>query len=517
MQSSNSSNWKMRLLAGLVLTYAAFFFAQPINLATADLGRHIINGELITHGIKAVLSTNYYSFTEPAQPFINHHWGSGVAFYYVHELVGFKGLSLLYILLSLAAIMLMVLGCKSRFGWALPLLAAASIVPLFAYRVEVRPEGFSYTLLAFYFYLLSRFRTRKIPFKWLLSILVVCQVLWVNLHIFFFFGIVIATCFALDAVINDRDLLKHYTMIIGSMLVASLLNPQTYKGLLAPLTIFNEYGYMVAENQSVVFMHERFGTPQLIHFEFFALIAIVLIGLIFWKGIWKSSIAEMLLVLDFGVLSAMAVRGIPLFALFLVPLFSAVAFYFISKLNFKTKESINALLPWVGIVFCSIFILVPKSYVSARKGYEGLGLIEGIDRCGKFLRAQQVPGKIFNNYDFGSYLVYYLHDRQKLFVDNRPEAYTVAFFDSIYKPMQEDEAVWNTKSEDYGINTIVFYRLDNTPWAQPFLIKRTQDPDWVAIYVDEVSLVLVKNKPENERLIREFALPRSMFQSVPNR
>lgn len=516
MQSSNSSTWKVRLLTALLLIYAAFFFALPINLATADLGRHIVNGELISNGVKAVLSTNYYSFTEPAQPFINHHWGSGVVFYHLHGLFGFKGLSVLYILLSLLAVMLMVLGSKHRFGWALPLLAAVSMVPLFAYRVEVRPEGFSYALLAFYFFLFARFRSGNLPFKWLLPILLACQVLWVNLHIFFFFGIVIAACFALDALINDRILLKHYALILSSLLVASLLNPQTYKGLLAPLTIFKEYGYMVAENQSVAFMHERFGTPQLIHFEVFAALAIALIGLIFWKGIWKTLVAEMLLVLGFGVLSALAVRGIPLFALFLIPLFSAVAFHFISALNFKTKESVNAALPWLGMVLCSLFILVPKSYLSARKGYEGLGLVEGIDRCGKFLRAQQIPGNIFNNYDFGSYLIYHLHDRQKLFVDNRPEAYSVAFFDSIYKPMQEDEAVWKAKSQEYGINTIVFYRLDNTPWAQPFLIKRTQDPDWVAIYVDEVSLVLVKNRPANEQWIQQFALPRSMFQSVPN-
>jgi hypothetical protein len=506
----------MRLLTISVLSYAAFFFAQPINLATADLGRHIVNGELVTHGVKAILSTNYYSFTEPAQPFINHHWASGVVFYLVHDLFGFKGLSVLYILLSLTALLLMVQGSKDRFGQTLPLLAAILVIPLFAYRVEVRPEGFSYVLLALYYYLFVRFRSGNLQVKWLLPMLISAQILWVNLHIFFFFGLAIAACFALDALLNSRAALKHHVMILVSLLAASLLNPHTYKGLLAPLTIFKEYGYMVAENQSVTFMLERFGSPQLVQFEVSAVVALVLIIFMVWKGLWKNLVAEILLVIAFGVLSAIAVRGIPLFAIFLIPLFSALSFHVISKLNFKTKELWNSMLPWIGSAFCLLFIMVPNSYVSARKGYEGLGLIEGIDGCGKFLRAQQIPGRIFNNYDFGGYLIYHLHDRQKVFVDNRPEAYTVAFFDSIYKPMQEDDAIWRTKSEEYGINVIVFYRLDNTPWAQPFLIRRTQDPDWVAIYVDEVSLVLVKNRSENERLIRDFAKPRSMFQGVPN-
>lgn len=516
MQRSDSSDWKLRVLAMLVFIYAAFFFAQPINLATADLGRHVVNGELIVNGVKAVLSTNYYSFTQPTQPFINHHWGSGVAFYFVHKLFGFKGLSVLYILLSLGAIVLMTLASKDRFGWALPLVATMLIVPLFAYRVEVRPEGFSYVLLALYYYLFVRFRSGNLQVKWLLPMLISAQIVWVNLHIFFFLGLAIAVCFALDALLIDRAALKHHFLIVASLLVASLFNPHTYKGLLAPLTIFKEYGYMVAENQSVTFMYERFGSPQFVHLGLFAVLAILIVVFLIWKGTWKNVVAEILLVVAFGVLSALAVRGIPLFALFLIPLFSALAFHAISKLEFKTKNMWNSVLPWIGTVLCSLFILIPNSYISARKGYEGLGLIEGIDGCGKFLRAQQIPGRIFNNYDIGSYLIYYLHDREKLFVDNRPEAYTVAFFDSIYRPMQEDDAVWKTKSEEYGINAIVFYRLDNTPWAQPFLIRRTQDPDWVAIYVDEVSLVLVKNRAENQRWIRDFALPRSMFQGIPN-
>ncbi len=123
---------------------------------------------------------------------------------------------------------------------------------------------------------------------------------------------------------------------------------------------------------------------------------------------------------------------------------------------------------------------------------------------------------MFNNYDLGSYLIYHLHDRKKVFVDNRPEAYSVAFFDSIYKPMQQDADLWRTESAEMGINLICFYRHDNTPWAQPFLIDRTQDPDWVAIYVDAVSIILIRNRESNRKWIDEFGLSREMFRGVPN-
>jgi hypothetical protein len=69
-----------------------------------------------------------------------------------------------------------------------------------------------------------------------------------------------------------------------------------------------------------------------------------------------------------------------------------------------------------------------------------------------------------------------LKEKQKVFVDNRPEAYSVAFFDSIYKPMQENDAFFKQMVEKYDINTICFYRHDATPWAQPFLFAEHKTP-----------------------------------------
>jgi len=41
------------------------------------LGRHIKNGELVLNGDFGILKSNFYSYTEPDFPVINHHWGGG--------------------------------------------------------------------------------------------------------------------------------------------------------------------------------------------------------------------------------------------------------------------------------------------------------------------------------------------------------------------------------------------------------------------------------------------------------
>lgn len=505
------------MLIVLLAIYTGFFFAKPINLATADLGRHIVNGELILNGVTEVLYSNHYSFTERYHEFVNHHWGSGVLFYLCHSIAGFEGLSTLYILLSVLALLLMAFATSKKSNAAIAMLVAISVVPLLAYRVEVRPEGFSYVFLILFYYLLVKFRNEEIDFKKLRITALLLQLLWVNIHIFFFFGFVVIGAFMIDALVNSKSNSgKQLAGILIAQVLVSLINPHFHKGLLAPLTIFNEYGYMVAENQPIWFMHERFGNPELYHFEIFAVLAVVLIGFLFFKRLWKANVSELLLCLSFLALSVFAVRAIPMFALFFIPIAATVFNHLLESLNFKTKETFSKVLPVVGVLFLIVFIPLKGTYASAQKGFEKLGLFDGINGAGNFLKRNNIQGRIFNNYDIGSYLIYHLHDKEKVFVDNRPEAFSVAFFDTIYKPMQEDDAVWDTKSEEYNINVICFFRLDNTPWAQPFLIRRTQDPEWVPVFVDQVSLILIRNTKANQAVIQRYGIDRSVFRSVPN-
>src|SRR6185369_9965445 len=90
--------------------YFCLFNVQKINLTTADIGRHVKNGEIILHAseyganIASILHTNFFSTTYPDFPFVNHHWGSGVIAYIIYGMSGWDGLSIVYILLMLVAL-----------------------------------------------------------------------------------------------------------------------------------------------------------------------------------------------------------------------------------------------------------------------------------------------------------------------------------------------------------------------------------------------------------------------------
>ena len=134
----------------LLLLWLTLFLAKSVNLTTADLGRHLKNGQVFLtefsqHGFKnEVLSKNFYSYTYRDFPFQNHHWGSGVIFFIIWKLFGFVGLSLFFIFLNLWTFSIFFWLANKKSNFPIAVLFAVLLIPLIGYRAEVRPEVFSY-------------------------------------------------------------------------------------------------------------------------------------------------------------------------------------------------------------------------------------------------------------------------------------------------------------------------------------------------------------------------------------
>lgn len=511
-------------LAGYLLT----FFSQPINLVVTDLGRHVTNGLNILQGNWEVLYTNFYSYTEPDFPFINHHWGTGVIFHLIESLSGFTGLHVFYLLVILSSAFLLVLSFEKE-KRALAISVVILMVPLIAYRTEVRPEGFSYLLMAMNLMLLSRYNRNDLDFKALLAAILLIQLAWVNLHIFWPIGIGMTGLYALKAILeNNKDEARNLSIVTVASLLVSLINPFGFAGVIAPFNIFNEYGYMVAENQSWWFMFDRFGDSDLVYFLIAGILSLGGCVYLIIRRKLKTNLVQILLAVGAFGLGLALVRGITLFALLSVPLYVAV----IEEFKTSRDKDQQSIISNIVIVLACIFVLVgffsrntvisPVKYYQVEKSGKatfvaanGVGLAQGIHQSVDFFKNANLPGPVFNNYDVGSFLIHGLNG-QKVFTDNRPEAYSVAHFKEIYQPIQEDDNAWRAAVAQYGINTIFFYRHDNTPWGQDFLIRKVQDPEWVPIYVDGLTIILLKDQPSNQIWIDQYRLPDSMFGVKPN-
>ncbi|MCG3164977.1 MAG: hypothetical protein POELPBGB_00737 [Bacteroidia bacterium] len=545
--------WAKAVLAVLFVAYASVFMAREINFVTADLGRHITNGK-VTVETGNIISTNFYSYTEPDFPAINHHWGSGVIFYIIHEAFGFSGLSVFYVFTVVGAALLFGMAALRFADARLVFFAAVLAAPLLAYRTEVRPEGISLLFAGVFFYMLVLFREHKLSYLAVLILFGVAQLLWVNSHIFFFMGFMLTGFFMAEEYVvgKNKEKLKHYVMLLAVLLIASLLNPFFIKGLLAPLTIFKEYGYMIAENQSVLFMQERMPGPVFTHFEITGFVLLLLFAFLIIQKKLIQVLVLLLPVVAFGLLGFVAVRGIPLFALAAIPALAFLMQHLIAPSKsppkgetfHRTGHSTDGALAepsissWAGWGFAGVGILIvltgfqsgyatdkknkrPRaeyrepSYFAPIKYTTGTGLFADMNLSADFFKQNNIKGPVFNNYDIGGYLIYHLYGKEKVFVDNRPEAYSVDFFKKTYVPMQEKMEKFREVEQQYGFNCIWFYRHDNTPWAQPFLLQLLEQPDYVPVFVDGFTIMFLKRNEQNAELIKKYELPKSMFRSVP--
>lgn len=553
------------LFVFLFLLYG-YFLAHKIDLTTADLGRHIKNGEILLVGaadtrrfedadkrgfiLPSILTSNFYSYTHPQFPVTNHHWGSGVLFYVIWRFFGFLGVHLFFIALSLATLFVFLLSAKERAGWGNAGVAALLAIPLLAERTEIRPEAFSYLFSGLFFLILSHrnivfaYDRKQILYSekrlWLLPVL---QIVWVNMHIYFLLGPLIIGAFLLEDLIRyarrnsatsprtieDRGTftkkrLKTLGLLFFLTAGATFISPFGYRAITEAATLFQNFGYRLAENQSVWFL-ERLGmsNPNFLVFKI-ALAALVLSYV--WILIKKRpsfSSARFFVMLGMTILALFAVRNFALFGFFLIPVLAGnISGFLPENIPQRRLASIAA-----GLA-CAAFILavsfgVPRFFPYWR-GF-GFGIEDGNSASADFIREQEISGPIFNNYDIGGYLIFYLFPSgpeeilqskistgKRVFVDNRPEAYPSAFFQETYIPMQETDEAWSRELRRYDFNAIVFSYRDITPWAQKFLVTRIKDTGWAPVFADSKVLVFLRRAEENKAVISRFELPKEMFR-----
>jgi len=535
----------------LLLGWLTLFSFQKIDLSTADIGRHIQNGNIFLHAAQYgvsradLLYTNFFSYTYPSFPFINHHWGSGILFYLIYIASGFSGLSLFYFLCIAAAFYLMIFAVRevknSVSVWQdLPtlLLTALFLAPLVGSRVEVRPEGLSFLFLALFFFLLFRFsrdrsqnknqNSRRRKFLYFIPLV---EMLWVNTHIFFIFGVYIVGIFFFESLILRRwQKAKTLAKVLSLTALATLVSPYFISGAIYPFLIFRNYGYRIVENQSIPFLeHLSFADPNFLWYKLTLALIILSSIFVFWKARRNSSqnlestsesasekflLAPTALALTFATLGFFGIRFIATFALFslsvLICNFSALKKWLSEKLA-GIGNDLKIIL--VGGLFCLV-VFGGLWQFSSRLPWNrdfGLGLQSGELDSVNFIKENGIHGPIFNNYDIGGMIIFALWPQEKVFVDNRPETYPASFFSDIYIPMQQDSAVWQSELQKENFNVIYFQRLDMTPWAQQFLVARVSDQAWAPVYVDSYTIIFLRRNEQNAELIKKFELPKSMF------
>lgn len=521
--------WPAWLFLGLSCLVVIIFW-QRVELSSSDLGRHLENGRLVFVN-SDVLFRNFYSYTEPGLRFVNHHWLSGVIFYGIYLIGGFKALSIFNIILALTIFALFFYLAYRRSNFYIVATLSVPVIFLMTERVEIRPEMFSYLFLAIVWLVLESKQLARRQQFWILLPLFV---LWANIHIYFFLGLALAGSYMVSKILRIlkwQDLCPNFKLSavwhkisqpvldFGLLAVACLINPNHIRGLLYPFNIFKSYGYQVAENKSIFFLDDMMLNHN---FQIFKLLLLLLfvsfVAAYIING--RHRYTSWLFGIFVSIMGLFASRNLAIFGLAalvlisgsLLPVYNLLVEKFNRYADFRWR--IIHFLSLTGvIVFAFIFLLTDANRrQSFLKNEPGLGVNAGSEEAFKFFTEQELFGPIFNNYDAGSALIFGLPETEKVFVDNRPEAYSVDFFQKIYLPMQNDQSMWQRSVKDHDLKTVFFAHSDSTPWGRAFLYSILRNPDWRLVYFDSYYVILLRLDAYSSEKIETLSVDVQLFR-----
>lgn len=481
------------------LIYLGILLWQQDPTFTESLGLHLTTGRLILT-CHCVPTTNIYSFPQEHVPWIANSPLTAVLFYAVTQFLGVDILLVLKVTLIVASFLLMHAIAVRKGGnfWALTFSIIA--LTLLSTRFRVRPELFSFLFIALFFAVIDWFERHK-RFRVLL-ILPVLELIWVNSHIYFIFGIVIYGAFLVQRMVLDRTHVdKRLFAIFGLLLIATLGNGYFLQGALFPLTILHQLTWQQREIASPFVWINDYG-DQLpfnigIPIMLYELTAILLICS-YLLTMRKDKIFYLLVsIVGIGLASTVIRTFAVLGLVCLIPLAQ----------NFSDLERYRYIDRHIAVVAKAIMalllVLLVTVYTSGlTQKLPGLGYITYAARAVDFFQAAHMHGPVFNDIDAGEYLIYRLYPKEQVFIDSRPEAYTPKFAENYFQ-MLDNIHYFDAEANKYHFNTIILGKM-NVPTT--FLTALYYDVSWIPVYNDDFMIIYVKNAKDNEYVIQRYRL-----------
>jgi tetratricopeptide (TPR) repeat protein len=516
MEPSVKWTWLKILTFITILAFYGSLLAFKMNLPAADdLPRQIKIGELLLQGNFDILYHNIFSYTEPEHRFYNHHWFSGIIFYILHQAVGWTGLGVFKLFVFLAAFSIIFAAAlrKANF-WLVAILSFPTIL-IISERMGLRPEVFSYLFVAIYFYLLTEqdHNPESKRIYWLIPL----QLFWVNMHVFFSIGIMMTAGYVFENILlhfkgwtKNPQIIKLITVFAGVLLI-SFLNPRGAAGVFYRYP--QDFPLYIAENTPLLgyLRNESLWEDPSIPFFYVAIILVLVFLIYAWKQKQKPIFYSLAIVATIA-LGFRIIRSLALFGFMFLPIASAMMNGPFLALKAKLHKELPRASGWLLkggaalVLGLYIFMVYPgwsKLYLYKQRGF---GAARWAEASGEFMRNQQIPGPIFSDGDVGSYIIYNLYPKERVFADNRfGDAYSSDFFSSLLD-IYLNEDTWQNALEQYSFQSIVAYHYGGTPGSRQFLSRRLFDPNWALVYYDPIVMIFVRSSPENQQLISDYGI-----------
>jgi hypothetical protein len=486
------------LLAGAV------FVKERVLRLDPDTWWHIRMGQdiLATHRFP---QADAYSFTAHGHLWVNYEWLGDVILAAVMRVSGLKGLGVLLIVLS-CAIMLLLYGycCMRSRNCKASLLACAVLLPLISECLTLRPQLLGYIFFVLTLICLERLRNGSRWPQWAMPLIFL---LWVNTHGTFPLGFMAIGLTWLGSLCDTswgslrterwQPIRRRRLEIAGVLSFLVLpITPYGWRVAISPL----EYSLKLPLNLANI------QEWQPLSFNDWA--AKLLLGLVFVFLIAQVTLRlqhrfEDLALFFFATYSTLVhARFIIMFGLIFASILATLAARWFSPyspaidkfaLNFALMAMAIAAMVW-GL--------------PSQRELDDKVAADYPVRAVRYLREHPPAGAVFNQYNFGGYLVWSQGLKRGVFIDGRGDLYESAGTLSDYLDIIGIEPDALSLLQKYDIQTCLISR------GEPLATLLSAVPAWRQTYSDDVSVILTRDAGSAAAQARLSITPTAMQASL---
>ena len=459
-----------------------------------DLPRHILTGNVIlqTHRVP---TTDIFSFRTVGFPSLPHEWLSEVIFASIYDWLGLDGIVLLtalVIMLTWGIVYRRIIQQSNSFFSSIIFI----ILGVAASQIHVlpRPHIFTYLLTAIWVTLLESINKNKTRSWWTLPLV---MLIWVNMHGMFVVGVFILVIYLIGDLLDHPSIgwfknQKTKSLWLGGGLsfTTTLLSPSGPK-IWEAIASLGSNAYItskVSEYQSA-----NFHLPET--WPFILILMLTILG--FARSTGKISWIEILLTISFTGLALYTSRMIPLFAIVVTPIAAKAVtdwvryeyhqsrLFIVEENIFKLNSDSN------GLVWIFAIILIAAMLLRSGRTIDPQGRGNVFDKnffpiaAVSWLDTHPQKGHMFNEFDWGGYLLLNLWPHQQIFMDGFTHIYGEVLTRE-YQQVISLETGWEEILKKYDVNWVII-RV-NTALAK----KLSVSPEWIKEYEDQTAVIFVR-------------------------
>lgn len=505
----------------LIFAFSLFIcFVTTFKItADDDVFWHLATGRYIvqTHSVP---SADLFGFITQGQKWIPFEWGWDVMTYLIYNIGGFYSLSFLRTLIVLSIFSLFfILLRKNNISY--PLIIIFSFLLIFGIltRLSIRPQLITYLFTVLLIYLLINYKDSK-NILWQMPLIFL---LWANMHMGLFIGLMIFFLFILseaiknfitDKVNYNEERKRRFKYLLYSFLlslIALLINPNfvaTYY-----------YTFQHSQMDMLEQINEWKSPLRAAAVEFYNVkiyMFFLVTGLmVVYYSIKKKNYFPLYIYIAVGIYSLQAMRFITDFMLAIFVFWMISLNFIISKtkvLEYLNKVSVKVILAilLIVVIFKASDNSLYGKYLGNYFRETGFGVNEKFFPKAMFDFIQKeninnIGNRPFNNLKIGGYFIWNFPE-SKNFIDSRNLSDNIY---TDYKNIDLKRMGFENELENLNIDYVIYsipYLSINATEIEKNVVSylSTANDKWKLVYWDDRSFLFVKNVPKFNDIISKY-------------